>query len=57
VADIWKEIDGFIFEGQNLPKECVSVVFFMDIETLKFMKDQAVCKCRTPTIQISGAVL
>jgi hypothetical protein len=36
VADIWKEIDGFIFEGQNVPKECVSVVFFMDIEILKF---------------------
>jgi len=32
-----KEIDGFIFEGQNVPKECVSVVLFMDTEILKFM--------------------
>jgi hypothetical protein len=37
VADIWKEIDGFTFEGQNVPKEYVSVVFFMDVEILKFM--------------------
>ena len=37
MADIWKEIDDFIFEGQNVLKECVSVVFFMDLEILKFM--------------------
>ena len=37
MADIWKENDGFIFEGRNVRKEFGSVVFLMDIEILELM--------------------